>query len=189
MTVGFNLHAATAPRIRPSAAAALASKSASIKRAEAQDCAAILNELLHGIQPGVGSPGRAVVLQNIYNQNCNGNARPAEIPRQFTPQGNKYWQPQAPAQSDQTDDAQLRAAQENVTAELYKQLDAFEKAYQSLQSNRPLSNAVGSPVTSFNPPVGYADKFANQSNSLRRGFNFPAHRNLRVSEGVENLLR
>ena len=24
---------------------------------------------------------------------------------------------------------------------------------------------------------------------LRRGFNFPAHRNLRVSEGVENLLR
>jgi hypothetical protein len=24
---------------------------------------------------------------------------------------------------------------------------------------------------------------------LKRGFNFPAHRNLRVSEGVENLLR
>jgi hypothetical protein len=31
--------------------------------------------------------------------------------------------------------------------------------------------------------------FCQHALKLRRGFNFPAHRNLRVSEGVENLLR
>jgi hypothetical protein len=31
--------------------------------------------------------------------------------------------------------------------------------------------------------------FGTKSRIMKRGFNFPAHRNLRVSEGVENLLR
>jgi hypothetical protein len=131
-----------------------------IRPAEAQDCAAMLNEILNG-QPGAGSPGRAQVLANIYNQNCNGNARPAYIPPQYTPQGNNYWQPQAPAQTDQTDNAQLRDAQEKATAELYKRLDAAEKAYRSLEGRQPLSHAVRS--HHLDQPVGYTDKFANQN--------------------------
>ena len=36
---------------------------------------------------------------------------------------------------------------------------------------------------------GFNRKTHAPTNFMMRGFNFPAHRNLRVSEGVENLLR
>jgi hypothetical protein len=132
-----------------------------IRRAEAQDCGAMLNELINGsIQPGVGSQERALEIQNLYNQNCLGHV-PAYIPPQYAPQGNKYMQPQAPAQTDQTDDAKLRAAQEKAAAKLYKQLRAAERAYRSLEGGQPLSHSITS--HNLEPPAGYTDKFANQN--------------------------
>jgi hypothetical protein len=42
----------------------------------------------------------------------------------------------------------------------------------------------------YNRYEGLYDRYeSGRCRELRRGFNFPAHRNLRVSEGVENLLR
>ena len=35
----------------------------------------------------------------------------------------------------------------------------------------------------------FVEKRPTLDDIYKRGFNFPAHRNLRVSEGVENLLR
>jgi hypothetical protein len=134
-----------------------ASATFSADRGDAQDCAALLNQLLHS-PPGAMSPGQAQVLANTYNQNCNGSTRPVNIPERFSPQENQYWQPQAP-QSDQTENAQMRAALEKATADLYNQLHEFENAYHSLRDNESLSSALTHDVKSVNPPVTYVDPY------------------------------
>jgi hypothetical protein len=64
-----------------------------------------------------------------------------------------------PLQSDQTDNAALRAAQQAAWDALNNDLKESERQAHSLPTNLSLSDALKNGVKSVNPPVGYVDQY------------------------------